>query len=543
MLDSDDELEITCPGKDTLATLSSNASSRKQVPRTLQMIQALGQNKSSEKGNVRRGQKKGMTAGQLQVYLAEKAKEQARKERERRVDMLKAQGVVIQTAEEREREMQEVEDIVAKARAEAEQIMRQEREEAKKENKAGDVHDPLAWDDSDDELYEYVAEDADADAEQSAIELSGSEDGDDEEDEDDEQEETEGVLIDSAAQEAESEADEELEADEPIEASPKVPSAARRRSRKQTTILSEDEDDIEATPRPKTVSQATPPVPSTATPTAPGSVLRSAKKSFIPGLPVKGPAGLGLTQMFAGTMDDNSQMQPSQDGPTQSLMPDFDTFPDSNFSATIEASTAEDLVPPATQGEETQAYTQGISLDLASFDSEMQDVPGTQLSEMIEPSQDVGMQDYTPIKQRFFDAPRSTVDTVVLDRAESVQQDSPLVRRGRLRRKMDATAPEKDEPVATAVAATPAEETAFAALKHAAFKEKKKRTAEDFDRKKSKAKEMVDENAEESEDEYQGLGGYDGEDSDDESTASVKDMLDDAAGNNTGEREIAAFHA
>ncbi|KAG9252106.1 MRC1-like domain-containing protein [Emericellopsis atlantica] len=540
MLDSDDELEIVRPEKDTTATLASNVVPKNQVPGPLQIIQALSRPKSPQRGNVRKGQPKGMTAGQLQVYLAGKAREQARKARERRMDMLKAQGVVIQTAEEREREMQEVEDIVAKARAEAEQIMRQEREEAKKERKADGNHDPLAWDESDDELYEDDAEDADA--ELSAMELSGSDGEDEEEEEEDEEEETEGALIDSAAQQGESE-DEELDADEPVEAVTEAPSNVRRRARKQTTILSDDEDDVQTTPRPKSMTQVTPTIPSTATPNAPNSVLRSAKKSFIPGLPVKGPAGLGLTQMFAGTMDDDSQVPPSQDGPTQSMMPDFDTFPDSNFSATIEACTAENTVEPATQREDTQAYTQGISLNLAGFDSAMQDVPGTQLSEMIEPSQDVGMRHHTPIKQRFFDAPHSTVDTVVPDREESAQQDSPLVRRGRLRRKMDATAPEEDELVPTAVAATPAEGTAFTALKDAALQDKKRRAAEEFDRKKSKAKEMIDENAEESEDEYQGLGGYDGEDSDDESTASVKDMLDDAAGNNTGEREIAAFHA
>ncbi|KAI6781681.1 Mediator of replication checkpoint protein 1 [Emericellopsis cladophorae] len=541
MLDSDDELEIVRPEKDAAAKLASNVVSKSQVPRPLQIVQALGRPTSPQRGDIRKGQSKGMTAGQLQVYLAGKAREQARKERERRMHILKAQGVVIQTAEEREREMQEVEDIVAKARAEAEQIMRQEREEAKKEKKADGNHDPLAWDESDDELYEDVVEDADA--ELSAMELSGSDGEDeDEEEEQDQEEETEGALIDSAAQQDESE-DEELDADEPLEDVTEASSNVRRRARKQTTILSDEEDDVETTPRPKSMTQATPTIPRTATPNAPSSVLRSAKKSFIPGLPVKGPAGLGLTQMFAGTMDDDSQMPPSQDGPTQSMMPDFDTFPDSNFSATIEACTAENTVEPATQREETQAYTQGISLNFASFDSAMQDVPGTQLSEMMEPSQDVGMRHCTPIKQRFFDAPHSTVDTVVPDREESAQQDSPLVRRGRYRRKMDATAPEEDELVPTTGAATPAEGTAFTSLKDAALQDKKRRAAEEFDRKKSKAKEMIDENAEESEDEYQGLGGYDGEDSDDESTASVKDMLDDATGNNTGEREIAAFHA
>ena len=38
-------------------------------------------------------------------------------------------------------------------------------------------------------------------------------------------------------------------------------------------------------------------------PAVPTSVLRSATKSFIPDMPVTGAVGLGLTQIFAGTMD------------------------------------------------------------------------------------------------------------------------------------------------------------------------------------------------------------------------------------------------
>jgi mediator of replication checkpoint protein 1 len=163
-------------------------------------------------------------------------------------------------------------------------------------------------------------------------------------------------------------------------------------------------------------------------------------------------------------------------------------------------------------------------------------VPNTQASEVIEPSQDVGLVQHTPLKERFMDPPHSTVDTVVLDPADA--QESPLVRRGRLRRKIDASIPEEElEPTA------PVESTAFAAMHEAAQKEKRKAAIEEFNRKKSKAKEMVEEHAEESEDEYAGLGGYDGEESDNESIASVKEMIDDAAGNDADDRKIAAFYA
>jgi mediator of replication checkpoint protein 1 len=86
-------------------------------------------------------------------------------------------------------------------------------------------------------------------------------------------------------------------------------------------------------------------------------------------------------------------------------------------------------------------------------------------------------------------------------------------------------------------------ETAFNKLQEGAKKEKKRQLQEEFLKKKSKAKEMVEEQAEESEDEYAGLGGVDGEDSDNESIASVKEMIDDAAGNNVDEAKLAAFYA
>jgi mediator of replication checkpoint protein 1 len=71
---------------------------------------------------------------------------------------------------------------------------------------------------------------------------------------------------------------------------------------------------------------------------------------------------------------------------------------------------------------------------------------------------------------------------------------------------------------------------------------KKKAELEDFDKKKSKAKEMVHEQAEESEDEYAGLGGASDDDSG-EDDAYVREMIDDEGGKDVDERELAAFFA
>lgn len=534
-LDSDDELEITATTKDKINAIFNNVPTKKSgETNSLQTLRALAHLRSPGKESHRQTEKHGMTTGELQAFLQQKARLQAKIERDRRLEMLKSQGIVVQTAEERERQMQEVEDIVAKAREEAQKIMEEEREAAKKERKENGETDPLAWDDSDDEDYEDPANEADAEA--SAVELSGSED--EGEDEDEEEQERDGEEEDEANPVLDQEA-EEAESDGSAEDAEELPVLSKRRPRKQTAVLSDDEDTIESTPRPKTAVHTSPTAPKTASPTAPTSVLRSAKKTFIPGLPVQGAAGLGLTQIFAGTMDD-SQMG-SATGPTQSMMPDFDNFPDSNFSATMD-DPAEDMVVDS-QRDETQKTTQGIKLDFSQsqmrgLDSLMRD--DSVLSEMIELSQDGGLQEHTPLKHRFVEPPLSTVETVPAEQHEMLGHDSPLVRRGRLRRRAETPQVVEETPEPTSAKKS---ETAFNVMKEAAHQEKQRKLVEEFNRKKSKAKEMVEEQAEESEDEYAGLGGADGEDSDNESIASVKEMIDDAAGNDLDEAKLAAFYA
>lgn len=546
MLDSDDELEITTTVKDRVRAVFDNVPSKKaQEPNSIHTLKALAQVKSPGKESRRRDDH-GMTAGELQTYLQQKARQQAKVERERRIEMLKAQGVVIQTAEERERQMQEVDDIVAKAREEAQKIMQEERAAAKKEKKENGEVDPLAWDDSDDE--EYQASGNEADAEVSAVELSGSE----EEDEESDEEAGGNPLLEAEAEDAES----EVSADDAEDSTPLVsqdvhedaddlPILRKRRTRKPVAIISDDEDDnediVKSTPKAKaaTVVHTSPTVPNTQSPAAPTSVLRSAKKTFIPGLPVQGPAGLGLTQIFAGTMDD-SQMD-SANGPTQSMMPDFDHFPDSNFSATMDEP-MDDMIMDS-QKDDTQKTTQGVKLNFSQsqmrgLDSMLRE-ESTQLSETIELSQDGGLQDHTPLKDRFIEVPVSTVDTVMAD-PEEAGPDSPLVRRGRLRRRMETPLRIEETPEPTAAEKA---NTAFGKLKEGAEKEKRRKAQEAFEHKKSKAKEMVEEQAEESEDEYAGLGGADGEDSDNESVASLKEIIDDAAGNDVDEAKLAAFYA
>ncbi|KAF5531464.1 mediator of replication checkpoint 1 [Fusarium mexicanum] len=544
MVDSDDELEITTTTKDKIRAVFDMAPTKKaQEHSSVQALRALAQLKSPGKETRRKNENHTMTAGELQAYLYQKARQQAKVERDRRVDLLKAQGVVIQTAEERERQMQDAEDIVARARVEAQMIMQKEKAAAKKEAKENGEVDPLAWDDSEDD--EYQASGNEADGEGSVVELSGSED----EEELSDEEQTDGNnMVEAEAQDGESEASADENDDATLIASQDVqddteefPATRHRRLRKPIVLSDEEEeeDTVEMTPRPKTAVHMSPTVPNTKSPSAPRSVLRSAKKNFIPGLPVQGPAGLGLTQIFAGTMDD-SQMN-SADGPTQSLMPDFDHFPDSNFSATMDEP-MEDMIVDS-QKNDSQKNTQDIALDLSQsqmrgLDSLLRE-ESTQISEMIDFTQDGGLQDQTPLKNRFVEAPVSTTETMLVDHDDPTQA-SPLVRRGRLRRRIETSQRIQETPEPVSAEKT---DNVFEALREGAKNEHKKRLQPEFDHKNSKAKEMVQEQAEESEDEYAGLGGADGEDSDNESAASLKDIIDDTASNNIDGAKLAALYA
>ncbi|KAJ3479317.1 hypothetical protein NLG97_g8351 [Lecanicillium saksenae] len=538
---SDDELEITATVQDKVKAVFDNVPVKAaQESHSLQVLRALALVQSPDRNmNRRRKDLTGMTNTELQASLQQRAREQAKLERARRLELLKSKGIVVQTMEEREKQMEEVEDIVAKAREEVQRLMEQEREAAKKEKKESSAADPLAWDDSDDE---YEASEKEEEAE--AIELSGSED--DEGDDADDESDAANPIFDDEAEDSNGEDEAKVADDEDEEMEDATLQTRRRRARNITTVLSDDEGEMEikATPKPvKSTHLISPAAATSDSPAAPGSVLRSAKKTFIPGLPVKGPAGLGLTQIFAGTMDDSQAG--SVNGPTQPMMPDFDQFPDSNFSATMDEP-ADNIVEDS-QRPETHAATQGIRLNMSQsqmhgLDSLMRDGYPVE-SQTIELSQDGGFQTYTPLKDRFVEPPFSTVATDIAGTMEDGVEGSPLLRRGKLRRKADVQqAVEPTQRIATEVSATA--ENAFAKLKEQAKQKEKRRLTDAFNAKTSKAKEMVEQEAMESDDEYAGVGGVDGEDSDNESNASVQEMIDDATANNAADdSKLAAFYA
>lgn len=654
MDDDDDDLAILPTNKTKLDAIFDRIPvNQSKESRPMQMLRRLAHLDDPERKGAAPVTTKGcpkatnqpaaMTVGELEMSLLQKARLQAKIERDRHLEMLRSKGIHVQTAEEREAELQEVEDIVSRARKEAEELMMREREAAKAERKAkkdaGEV-DALGWDDSDesgDEDYqdpEGGESEGEGEEEEAGLDLSGSEEEEEDVDMDEEEEEAQkqadpaGALFDDAAGSAEESADEEAEDGFDDEDSDEEPSTARqprRRAGKQRPVfLSDSEDDeagkeketprkpaVEATPRPKASYPKSPSGLNTNdSPNVPTSVLRSATKTFIPGLPVAGPAGLGLTQIFAGTMDDSQFGSGSVLGSPSQPMPTFQPssasakmlnsgksaaaakgqtqknpfgnmessdFPDSNFSQTAQE-VGEDMIldsQPNTRKETQDPETQGVQLHFAQsqmhgFDTFLEENQNsTQASELIEPTQDGGFHNFSPLKKRFIEQPDSTTGTVKLDeQSQEPQSESPLVRRtGKLRRKADliaaaaarsrspsrapdgeedmeagAEAPEETDEFGFGTTAKGAT-TAFEVMREAAVKEKKAKVRAEFDKKKSKAREMVDAEAEESEDEYAGLGGVDGEDSD-EDDGTLEEIIDDQTKTTeSDERKLAALHA
>lgn len=605
-IDLDDDLQIVKPKKQSkLDTLFSRIpADQKKEGTSVHDLRGLAHLSSPPQDARKRGQKHSMTVGELQLNLQQRARAQAKLERARRVELLKAKGIHVQTSEEREKEREEVEDIVARARQEAEEIMAREREDAKKakaERKANGEDDHLDWDDSDDDDESFAGSDGEQlqPIEEGELDFSGSdEDGGDEDGEsegaDDEDESAGNPMFDEAAEEADDSEHESVQAatdnlvdnakDEEMDDIQPTMSKSRRRKR-NVQILSDDEAEatVEATPKAKNPFRS-PTGLNSDSPKVPTSVLRSATKTFIPGLPIPaaGPAGLGLTQIFAGTMDDSQAASaPPATGSPMQFMPSFNNFPGSQFSASAdETQPAEDLVMDSqTETQKRETQTQGIQLhfeqsQMHGFGSLMQ-LDATQASDILEATQDAGFGDYTPMKQRFVDPPQGTVDTVLLNGTPVFNADadteigpmeSPLVRRrGKLRSKgqvsfTDSELPATEEPESPVVQRTVPTSTAepsntteddqasaFRLMAKAA--RKKKRALEKFNRKKSRAKEMVHGEADESEDEYAGLGGADGEDSseaDEDDLAELrKQMIDDESKGLTEEEQgkLAALFA
>lgn len=467
-----------------------------------------------------------MTASEMQTSLRKAARMQAMQERQQKIAELKAKGVVIQSAEDRERDQQEVEDIVERARQEAAEISKREKAMAKKDGTF--VKDGLDDDDSDDEEFEVEVED---DAEEGS---EGESEADEEDEEDGVEEDVptndDGQLIGEAADEADSEeeaasdvdeADEPLDNPEDLEEIHKTP--APRRSRTARFVVDDDDEPAEA------VADDSPALPQTAR--TPQSLSRSARKQ-IPGLHMSDDLPLGLTQAFAATMAD-SQSQDEQQSQQQDSLRILRDLPSPNISMAPQLNRLDSLDMISDSQPATQTQPLNINLSFSQLQqvpespSVLRDVAATQFTPSqphFEPTQDRGYM-FSPFQGSRFvsvtpqhQAPHSTVETVIApDAVDAGDASSILQRKGRLQRgRIQSTEPQVEgEDVE-------ADKSAFEVMRRAA----KKADESAFDKSKSNARNVVDEAAEESDDEYAGLGGASDDDANDEENEDDREMID-----------------
>lgn len=543
--ESDSELEIIPikkPKRSKVDVFNRLPAHTISEDRSLQNLRALAHMRSTGKQNC--GSKSYMTMSDLQASLQIRARRQAAEQRADKIRELKDRGIIVPTAEERERDQVELEDLVEKARMEAADITRKEKVLARKQKLAnGELCNS---DSSSDENEDYQ----DNDADESDLDLSGSDEAPDEEEERADAEAVSDValqthvplLIDAEASESTAaEGEEGVERGENERESRSGDSeeheddwAILPRSKRRTTrIICEDDEEGE-------VDEFDPP-PSI------GLDSETSEIPFIPRLYSNG-LSMGMTQAFAATMADssvNTQMHEKvnsdefQDslaflGPTPESVFQVDNLeesqqiiPDSQTNSTprdVQYSINESLPP-----EIEIHFSQDILM-------------ATQDSEIPDPTQDAGFSKTSPIRNRFVSVPPSTVDTVILT---GVTRNSPTMKKkGRLRRRLGVSENPSDMNEKTSqsndIADTDASINVFDVMKEAA--RKPATLADAFDKNKSGAKGMVDDQALESEDEYAGIGGVSDDGNGEEENEEDKKMLDEGEVE-VDERRIAAYYA
>lgn len=487
--DSDDELEIVkSPAKcRRLAAFENLPTRQKQESPAMAKLKALAHLTSRKEGD-------SMTSAELSASLLRRARQQAAKERKERIEELRAKGVVIETAEERAAMENDMENLVEKARKEANEIARLERA-AKKKN--GNVDE----DDDEDDDYQLSGSDEEGDAQA------------DDEDEDENDSINGGEFV-------EQEADEEDDESETVTSdAEEMPSTRRKRPAR---VISDDEDE-EKPHLPWTPMRAS------------SHVMQSAERPTFPDMGTPGDMSLGLTQAFASTLDGNGNGGGSGSQPGSSTMP-FSLPDPGEHIPQLRKEESEILVPDSQpefyEKDSTDGYTQNIARVSESpapyaFSEYSQ-------SQLPDPTQDEGFvfSPFDPAK-RFRDTPpMSTVDTVVVGKSQSPVADRKrkFIRRGRA-----SELPQVDEDEG----GFEVNPNAFNVMKKA---KATKKQVDQYNKKDSKAKDIVDEAAEESEDEYAGLGGNSDE-SDGEENAIDRQMINDNSGEVVDEKQLAALNA
>lgn len=561
MTDPDSDLEILPARKmkrsriDVFNRLQAQSASDARSLQTLRALAHLNSPPAKQGGN----SKLSMTMSEMQTSLQQRARLQAAAERAAKIQELKDRGVVFQTAEERQKDQVEIEDLVEKARKEAEAIKKLEKDADRKEKRANGGQEALdessdededyrenATDESDVELSRSDEEqaafgDQESGSQQSEIEASDQDEGDDRVELSGKRTKRSGFIEDEATEDTEAEgsmaAEETEDANDADNDEPEHP-RKQRRVRASRVIDSDDEgDELQ-----NGLVQSIPPIA--------GATL-SLEMS---GLAFPGPAlpMMGMTQAFAATMAETqtqgtNEMVIDQEQDSLSFL---GPVPEPNFPV-FDANDTESMIVDSQDAsiviEEDTATNALINLQFSQSQIQYDTAKGFQgLSLPIEdddipdPTQDVGFGISSPAANRFVSAHSSTIETVLLPGVES-----PLKKKkGRLQRGFKANI---DSPITDKDITMPAHDAAASEITASAFDVmERKRNApsatKPFDKKKSEAKEMVEDQALESEDEYAGLGGASEDESGGSEDEEVRKMIEHE-NVDVDEGKLAAFYA
>lgn len=508
--DSDDELDIveTLPRQAQMfeKALGMAKKGRPVDSKAIHALKHLSHIVSRELQPAKKGSRPSIAPDVLEAQLRRRAREQARQQQLERIEELKAKGIDVQTTEEREKEAEAFEDLLEKARQDAVDLRKAEK--AARRQAGGDATVEISDDEDEDEDEEYVG--------------SGSEDEDIEEAHDDDEADGNN-LVDEAAEETDERGEESADADddEPEDESeqldPEQPhevndshatdrTPAMSRVRKTRVILDdedEDEDDLAIQP-PATVKDST----ANNDPFAAFNFGGAHQMSTL----------MSPTQAFNATMQTPSQaahedsfdilrhLAPPSSSSLRPSLPDLETQLGDDLQEDIVGS----QVPESqriTLDWETQMPETPVPAGVSRGPSGLSETPGW------EPTQDGGLESPWSVRRKapnedgIVESPTDyeTQSTVNLRVSESPAPSQTIERRGRLgRRRLPVEDDSDDE-----------SNDAFVGVeKRDAFREMARRRKEaltaaekaDVDK---EMRGMMDEQAEESEDEYAGLGGDD----------------------------------
>ncbi|KAL9100768.1 MAG: hypothetical protein Q9163_003900 [Psora crenata] len=546
---SDSDLEVMPVFSDKgsrLAVFDRIPQGKVQDIRPLQTLRALAHLNSPPHSKGRMG-RPSVSMADMQIALQRRARQQAVEERKTKIEHLKARGINVQTTEEKEKEQVEVEDMLEKARKEGEEIKERERRAAKKEKLAA-RETPGLDDSSADEDYD--------DGDEGDIELSGSEDEDMEiQAEKDEEESPKDPDVDPDGSVADDNVTNALIEDEALETSQDEEDVdfgegeetdlgeiqARKPRRARLVIDEDDVDEAQGSSTDKAEESL-----ETVSPVVEVPKIFQAMSNAMP---------MGMTQAFAATMAD-TQTQKDDD---QLVGQDAMTFPSSPPEPNLLVHQAEDSLlmventPDRTQESDTAmddfvGASNEIDLHFSQSQIEygkmgemqMQAV-GTQYSEIPDPTQDAGFVMSSPAPKRFVSQTPSTVNTILP--SDAAIKELPFTKkRGRLHNRIIAEETTDDDKQVSRSRAEKDNDNPANAFKLMEKARKKATWKAEFIKKSSDAKEMVEEQAQESDDEYAGLGGASDEESDGEEDVLFQEMIDESEVNVDG-RKLAALYA